>query len=249
MKKICFLLTIAFCLVVCAVSCADIIEVNEDGSITLYLDLMTDEELQTVIDDLQIRLNDRKGITKPKETANPTTQEMSPFPITHTFDNGYILRIDDYAVTYDNRLMLYYSFIHNKEKPTNFDVNDTPYQTGIELEDKYTSEDIDSYMRKSLAGTETHVTKTYQLIDDSPITVYIEPWSSREKAPFVCTFSLDMDRAKIGYWNDEQKVLHFRYDCPDLPRYRGVIYGTSEQAIDAGVSSYHKTCAEGYVEN
>lgn len=145
-------------------------------TITIDTDTASDDEIQATITLLRSVMAERNV-------------ELDTLPQSFTFNNGHYISID--AFTIENGLItMQYSFSHQEDEPNNFDMNDTLYQNGLELEDQYSSADIKSYTRTCLKGGVLQVTKTYVLEDNSPITIYVKPWFSSEKN-FVVTFALE----------------------------------------------------------
>lgn len=145
-------------------------------TITIDTDTASDDEIQAAITLLNSILSERN-------------EELNVLPQSFTFGNGYHISIDGFTID-EGLITMQYSFSHQEDQPHNFDMNDTLYQNGLEMDDKYSSADINSYMRTCLKGGVLRVTKTYVLTDNSPITVYVQPWFSSEKA-FVITFTLE----------------------------------------------------------
>lgn len=172
-KKMGFFITILLSAIITFSVFADSVRVPID------LKSMTTEELQALVTEINQEINYRNNLEN--ETGEAETE-------VHTFSNGYSISVTGVTVA-DGCCTIHYSFSHQNDEPTNFDIMDSIYQNGIELASNYTSEDINSYMRKSLKNSTVEVTRTYKLIDSSTLTIYMQPWISSDK-PYVVTIDL-----------------------------------------------------------
>ena len=151
----------------------------DEVRVPIDLKSMSTDELQSLADKINQEISQRNSHNNESEKAGTEI---------HTFDNGYCISVTGITVA-DGLCTVHYSFSHQNDEPTNFDIQDTVYQNGIELNDEYTHDDIDSYMRTTLKDTTVEVTKTYKLNDNSELTIYMLPWFSSEK-PYTVTMDL-----------------------------------------------------------
>ena len=160
--------TVLMCLVMlCGSAWADVFTVDTETA--------TVEEMEAVITALQKAVKEKKGETEP---------EM------HTFSNG--MSVGFSRVNRENDLVtVYFLFSHNINEPMDYgeNIRTRVFQNGVEISYEWSTKEFFEQTRQVLKNTTIEVPYSYRVADDSPLTIYIDPWTENED-PYVVTVEI-----------------------------------------------------------
>ena len=167
MKRIAALILVIACLT--GYAAADVITIDTETASV--------EELQATIEYLQSVVKSKKGETEP---------EM------YTFSNGMSVGVVK-AVKNGNVVKVTYLFSHQEDSPKDFSwsIVDKVFQNGIQLDKEWTMEDYTSASRSVLRDTVIEASWSYAIVDDSPITVFLNPMLSFTNEQYSVTVDIE----------------------------------------------------------